>query len=126
MLVPSPTRGEGTKPARPLESAMLNRRQFLKSTPLIALSATAPGFVARTARAAEGSRKDTVLIVLEMTGGNDGLNMAAPYADDLYHKARPTLRLTKEQVVKVDDHIGLNPGLRPLQQMLGNGTVAGV
>ena len=92
---------------------MFDRRQFLarslKTSSLVALGATAPGFVARTARAAAPG-KDTVLVVLEMTGGNDGLNTVVPYADDLYHKARPTLRFTKEQVVKVDDHVGLHPG----------------
>jgi uncharacterized protein (DUF1501 family) len=106
---------------------MLDRREFLartlKGSSLIALATTAPGFILRTARAAEGG-KDTVLVVLEMTGGNDGLNTVIPYADDLYHKARPTLRLAKEQVVKVDDHIGLNPGLRPLERLLREGQVA--
>src|SRR5204863_2253155 len=100
----------------PLESAMLDRRQFLKSSSLIALSATAPGFIARTARAAAAG-KETVLVVLEMTGGNDGLNTVVPYGDDLYHKARPSLRLTKDRLVRVDDHIGLNPGLRALQPL---------
>jgi uncharacterized protein (DUF1501 family) len=103
---------------------MLSRRQFLARTPLVALAATAPEFVARTARAADTEGKDTVLVVLEMTGGNDGLNTVIPYDDDLYHKARPTLRLTKQQVVRVDDRIGLNPGLRPLERYLNQGQVA--
>lgn len=102
---------------------MFDRRRFLKTSPLVALATTAPGFVTRTARAAV-SGKDTVLVILEMTGGNDGLNTVVPYADDLYHKARPTLRLTKAQVVRVDDHIGLNPGLRPLDRLIQQGQVA--
>jgi uncharacterized protein (DUF1501 family) len=106
---------------------MLDRRAFLarslKSSSLVALAATAPGFIVRTARAAPAG-KDTVLVVLELTGGNDGLNTVVPYADDLYHKARPTLRLAREQVVRVDDHIGLNPGLRPLEPLLRDGQVA--
>jgi uncharacterized protein (DUF1501 family) len=110
---------------------MLTRRQLLsegvKASPLVALAAAAPGFVARTALAAQTppkADKDTVLVVLEMTGGNDGLNTVVPYADDLYHKARPTLRFTKQQVVKVDDHVGLHPGLRPLERLLNQGHVA--
>jgi uncharacterized protein (DUF1501 family) len=59
-----------------------------------------------------------------MTGGNDGLNTVIPYGDDLYHKARPTLRYTKNQVVKVDDLIGLNPGLAQLGGLLGMGQLA--
>src|SRR5205085_7834758 len=106
---------------------MLNRRDFLTRTlqgsSLFALSSLVPGFLANTARAAEAG-KDTILVVIEMTGGNDGLNTVVPYADDLYHKARPTLRLSREQVVRVDDHIGLNPGLRPLERLLREGQVA--
>ncbi len=106
---------------------MLNRREFLtrtlKGSSLLALGSVVPGFLANTALAAEAG-KDTVLVVIEMTGGNDGLNTVIPYADDLYHKARPTLRFTKEQVVRVDDHIGLHPAMRSLQQLLSKGQLA--
>jgi uncharacterized protein (DUF1501 family) len=102
---------------------MLDRRQFLKNSSLIALSATAPGFIARTARAAAAG-KESVLVVLEMTGGNDGLNTVVPFGDDLYHKARPTIRLTKDRLVRVDDDIGLNPGLRAWERLLWDGQVA--
>src|SRR5260370_2957891 len=98
---------------------MFTRRQFLphtlKGSSLVALSAVIPQFVARTALAAEPG-KDNVLVVIEMTGGNDGLNTVIPYADDLYHKARPTLRQTKDIVMRLDDHVGLHTrmqGLRP-------------
>jgi uncharacterized protein (DUF1501 family) len=103
---------------------MFTRRQFLTRTlqgsSLLALGSVVPQFVANTARAADGS-KDTVLVVIEMNGGNDGLNTVIPYADDLYHKYRPTLRYNKDQVVKVNDHIGLNPGLRSFDQLLKKG-----
>jgi uncharacterized protein (DUF1501 family) len=101
--------------------SMLTRRQFLtntlRSSSLLALGSVVPGFLANTARAAEAG-KDTVLVVVELTGGNDGLNTVIPYADDLYHKARPTLRFTKQQVVKVDDHIGLHPAMSSLNPLL--------
>src|SRR5438552_12633161 len=100
---------------------MPTRRQFLtgmlKGSSLLALGSVVPQFVANTARAAQ-TGKDTVLVVIEMSGGNDGLNTVIPHEDDLYHKYRPTLRYTKQQVVPVDDHIGLNPGMRSLQQMI--------
>jgi uncharacterized protein (DUF1501 family) len=89
----------------------------------VALSALVPGFVAGAARAARAG-KDRVLVVLEMTGGNDGLNTVIPYADDLYHKARPTLRYDRNQVVRVDDHIGLNPGMRSFGDLLQKGRLA--
>ena len=74
---------------------MFNRRQFLTRTlqgsSLLAMGTVVPQFVSRTAQAAAPG-KDNILVVLEMTGGNDGLNTVIPYADDLYHKARPTLQ----------------------------------
>ena len=106
---------------------MLHRREFLsntlKASSLVALSSVVPGFIAETACAAEAG-KDTVLVIVEMNGGNDGLNTVIPYADDLYHKARPTLRFTKDQVVRIDDHIGLHPAMRNLGRLHQQGQLA--
>jgi uncharacterized protein (DUF1501 family) len=106
---------------------MLSRRQFLSRTlqgsSLLALGSTVPGFLANTAFAAEAG-KDTVLVVIELTGGNDGLNTVIPHADDLYHKARPTLHFTKDQVVKVSDQIGLHPALGQLNSLIQNNQLA--
>ncbi|MFN4261689.1 MAG: DUF1501 domain-containing protein [Gemmataceae bacterium] len=106
---------------------MLNRRQFLsrslKASSLVALAPAVPQFLLNTAAAAEPGR-DNILVVIELTGGNDGLNTVIPYGDDLYHKYRPTLRYTKDQVVKIDDYLGLHPALRPLEFLLGNGQLA--
>jgi uncharacterized protein (DUF1501 family) len=106
---------------------MLTRRQFLnrslQGTSLLAVGTVVPQFLANTAWAAQPG-KDTVLVVIELSGGNDGLNTVIPYADDLYHKARKTLRHTKEQVVRVDDHIGLNSGMASFRQLLDKGQLA--
>ena len=82
-----------------------------------------PQFVARTAQAAAPG-KDNILVVLEMTGGNDGLNTVIPYADDLYHKARPTLRQTKDVVIRLDDHVGLHSGMQGFRPMWEQGQLA--
>src|SRR5215831_19444065 len=106
---------------------MLTRRGFLertlKGSTIVALGPMVPGFLASAARAAEPG-KDTVLVVVEMTGGNDGLNTVVPYSDDLYHAARPTIRLQEGQVVRVDDRIGLNPGMRAFEKLLSDGALA--
>ncbi len=106
---------------------MLTRRQFLerslKTSSLVALSGLVPAFVTATARAAKPG-KDTVLVVIEMTGGNDGLNTVIPFRDDLYQKARPTLRYAKDQVVKVNDDVGINPSMRSLEPLLQKGQLA--
>jgi uncharacterized protein (DUF1501 family) len=106
---------------------MFNRRQFLthtlKGSSLVALNAMVPQFVSRTAQAAAPG-KDNILVVLEMTGGNDGLNTVIPYADDLYHKARPTLRRTKDAVIRMDDHVGLHSGMQGLRTLWEQGQLA--
>jgi uncharacterized protein (DUF1501 family) len=106
---------------------MLTRRQFLTDTlrgsSLVALSSLVPHFVARTAQAAAPG-KDQVLVVLEMTGGNDGLNTVIPYADDLYHKARPTLGQTKDVVIRLDDHVGLHSGMQGFRSLWEQGHLA--
>jgi len=101
---------------------MFTRRDFLstalKGSSLLAAGSVVPGFVYNTALAADAG-KDTVLVIVELTGGNDGLHTVIPHQDDLYHKARPTLHFTKEQVVKVTDEIGIHPSLRPLERFIG-------
>src|SRR5881227_3673380 len=108
-------------------SAMLTRRQFLTRTlrdsSLVALGCAVPQFIARTAEAAAPG-KDNILVVLELTGGNDGINTVVPYADDLYHKARPTIRQTRETVIRLDDHVGLHPALAALRPMWDAGQLA--
>ena len=106
---------------------MLSRRQFLtrslQGASLLTLSSVVPQFIARTARAAEVG-KDNILVVVEMNGGNDGLNTVIPYADDLYPKFRSTLLQTKNEVVKINDHIGLNSGMRSFDRLLQRGELA--
>ena len=111
---------------------MFTRRQFLTRTlqgsSLLALGSVVPQFVARTAQAATPG-KDNILVVIEMTGGNDGLNTVIPYAHPLYHKYRPTLHQTKDVVVRLDEHVGLHSsmqGLRPLWEQGQLAVVQGV
>ncbi len=106
---------------------MFTRRQFLTRTlrgaSLVALGSVVPQFVARTARAAAPG-KDNILVVVELTGGNDGLDTVIPYADDLYHNLRPTLRRTKDQVIRLDDQVGLHSGMQGLRPLWERGQLA--
>jgi uncharacterized protein (DUF1501 family) len=101
----------------------MNRRSFLRTSSLLAVGTAVPEFVARTARAAEPG-KERVLVILELTGGNDGLNTVIPYRDDLYYRNRPTLGIKKDRVLKVDDHVGLHPRLEGLHQLHKDGQLA--
>jgi uncharacterized protein (DUF1501 family) len=102
---------------------MHSRRDFLARTlggsSLLAVGSIVPEFLASTALAADKAEKgkDTVLVVIELTGGNDGLNTVAPYGDDLYHKARPTLAFTKKEVQRIDDYCGLHPRMNDMKRL---------
>ncbi|HTU20747.1 MAG TPA: DUF1501 domain-containing protein [Gemmataceae bacterium] len=106
---------------------MFSRRQFLtrslQGSSLLAFGSMVPEFIANTAQAAEKG-KDTILVVIEMSGGNDGLNTVIPYGDDLYHKYRPTLGYQKDKVVRLNDHLGLNPGMNGFRQLWSQGQLA--
>ncbi len=101
---------------------MTTRRQFIQQTlgssALVSLSASVPrvllGASARTA-VAPG---ENILVVIQLTGGNDGLNTVVPYGDDEYYKNRFTLAIGKGQVSKIDDHIGFHPALRGFAELL--------
>src|SRR5215217_6455215 len=94
-----------------------NRRDFLRfslsGSSLIALSGTIPNFVGRTAAQAPGAERagarDTILVVVQLTGGNDGLNTVVPYNDPAYARLRPTLRL--QNTLRLDDRFGLHPAM---------------
>src|SRR5207245_3986459 len=60
----------------------------------------------------------TILVVVQLTGGNDGLNTVIPYKDDLYPSYRPTIKVPADQVKKVNDAIGLHPSLDGLAGLL--------
>jgi len=91
------------------------RREFLstglKGVGLLATSAFVPTFITRTAAATGAARDSSILVVVQLSGGNDGLNTVVPFANDLYAKARPTLHLTGKETLKLDDSLGLHPSL---------------
>jgi uncharacterized protein (DUF1501 family) len=74
-------------------------------------------------------KDDTILVVLQLAGGNDGLNTLVPYADDAYHQARPRIAKNAKEILKLDDHFALNgslPFLNSLYQEGDLGIVQGV
>ncbi|MCC6353592.1 MAG: DUF1501 domain-containing protein [Verrucomicrobiae bacterium] len=104
------------------------RRQFLRSalgaSTLVTLAPFAPPLLCRTALAA-GSRRpgddQTALVVIQLSGGNDGLNCVVPYADDTYARLRTTLRLTASEVHRIDDYLGFHPEMGQCHRLFQDG-----
>src|SRR5437763_13530234 len=103
---------------------MMTRRDFLRSSSLLALAPAVPGFLAQTARAAQPQADSRVLVVIQLDGGNDGINTVVPFKDDGYAKHRRRLRLPTEQLVRINDSLGLHPDLKPLAGLYDAGQLA--
>ncbi len=104
-----------------------SRRDFLKSmvgaSSFLSLAPIVPAFLQRAAMAAEPSAHDgdSVLVVLQLSGGNDGLNTVVPFDDDAYGRNRNTLRLTKKDVIQLDSQFGFHPQLTGFKRLLDEG-----
>ena len=66
-------------------------------------------------------KDDTILVVLQLAGGNDGLNTLVPYADDTYQKLRPRLAKKEKQIISLSDYVGLNASMPFLGSMFNEG-----
>jgi uncharacterized protein (DUF1501 family) len=78
-------------------------------------------FAAAQAAAAPPGR---ILVVLELSGGNDGLNTVVPHADDLYYKLRPRIAIKPQRVLRIDDRHGFNPGMAGFERLYKDGQLA--
>ena len=115
----------------------MTRREFIrKGLTMVAVGATAPSFITRTALAMSnpwdvaqvtsrpGVPDDHVLVVVQMGGGNDGLNTVVPFSNDAYYRARPNLAVPQKDVIRVTDDLGLHPSLVKLKELYDKGAVA--
>jgi uncharacterized protein (DUF1501 family) len=100
------------------------RRDFLRTSALVALAPAVPAFLARSARAAPSDRDGRVLVVVQLSGGNDGINTVVPYADEEYPRLRKHLRLPAAEIKKLNDHVGLHPELGDFARLLQDGRLA--
>ena len=103
------------------------RRDFLKgalsTSTLLSLGPAVPEFLVRSAMAsASGPRdRDTVLVVVQLSGGNDGLNTVVPYEDDEYARNRPTLRLPSKELHRIDASLGFHPRMGAFMRLYKEG-----
>ncbi len=109
----------------------LSRRDVLRSSGVLAIGLMAPPWLAAVAkadvvRAARGEKvdPDTVLVVIQFSGGNDGLNTVIPHGLEAYYKARPTLGIPKEKTLDLGSGMGFHPSMTGLHGLFKQGKVA--
>jgi uncharacterized protein (DUF1501 family) len=104
----------------------LSRREMLTGMAgLGALSMVPPAFAqAAQAAAAQAAANGKVLVILELSGGNDGLNTVVPHGDDAYYRQRPNIGIPKNELRVIDDHFGFNPGMAGFERLYKDGKMA--
>ena len=111
----------------------LDRREVLRQgLGGLGVSAGLPLVFKRAVQAMETDRKppsanahqEKILVVVELDGGNDGLNTVVPYGDDAYYRERPKIAIPAEQVLRIDDHFGFHPSLGGFDRLYKDGRFA--
>lgn len=110
-------------------SQRLTRRDFLREgVTFIAVGVAAPAWLSALASADDRLRQkgkrlpnDRVLVVVQLSGGNDGLNTVIPYTEAQYRRLRPTLAVSEEQIVAMDERIGLHPSFGKVKGLVDAG-----
>jgi uncharacterized protein (DUF1501 family) len=107
---------------------MTTRRSFLKTSfgtsAVVSLGTTAPGFLLRACGGDANPAGENILVVIQLSGGNDGLNTVAPFREEAYRRARPGLAVRAEDALKIDDSLGFHPAAQGLSDLLENNCLA--
>jgi uncharacterized protein (DUF1501 family) len=107
---------------------MISRRAFLRASvetsTLVALTPVVPDFLAQTARAAQPARDSRTLVVIQLDGGNDGINTIVPFGDEGYARHRTTLRLPAARLLRITNQVGLHPAMGDAARLLESGRLA--
>ncbi len=112
---------------------LLTRREFIRRSVIIAsVAGTIPSFLHRTVwaldnplqEAAVVSDSDPILVVIQLSGGNDGLNTIIPFTNDIYYRSRPKIAVPPKDVIRINDSLGFHPRLSKFKHLFDNGKMA--
>ena len=99
----------------------MERRKFLKQNVLASSLFFVPSFVKAFENAIKGSLGFKKLVIVQLSGGNDGLNTIIPYTNDVYYESRPNIAIAKNDCIKITDEFGINKNLAPLKNLYDKG-----
>ncbi len=83
-----------------------------------------PKFLSAFEYAAAVPQTGRALVIIQLSGGNDGLNMFVPFRSDIYYKVRPTLAVKENNLIRMDDEMAFNAAIKPLQPLYDQGYLA--
>jgi uncharacterized protein (DUF1501 family) len=102
----------------------ISRRKFIGASALASASILLPGFIRSAGLQLTQKFNGKRLVIIQLSGGNDGLNTLIPFEDDLYYRLRPSLSLSADEIIKINDLAAWNKALLPFHQLLENGELA--
>ena len=103
---------------------VIKRKEFIQIGSLATASLLVPKFLKAFESKSMVLPGNKVVVILQLSGGNDGLNTVIPYRNDLYYKARPKLGIAKDKVLTLTDEVGLNPALKGLKELYDDGSLS--
>lgn len=107
---------------------MTSRREFIQKSALATVGTMLipnflKGFEQQAFAFQQAKSQGKILIMVQLSGGNDGLNTVIPYQNDIYYQERPTIGIKSDKVLKLNDEIGLNPALESIRGLYDNGSM---
>ncbi|MEZ4797072.1 MAG: DUF1501 domain-containing protein [Flavobacteriaceae bacterium] len=102
----------------------MKRREFIKQTSLASSLAFVPSFVNAFDDILLNDLNHKRLVIIQLDGGNDGLNTIVPFRNDIYYKNRPSLAVKGNDIIKATDDIGFHTSLKPLKRLFDKGYVS--
>ena len=102
----------------------IKRKKFIQIGSLATASLMVPKFLKAFESPARVMPGNKVVVVLQLSGGNDGLNTVIPYRDDLYYKARPRLGILRDKALSLTDETGLHPALTAFKELYDDGSLS--
>jgi uncharacterized protein (DUF1501 family) len=103
---------------------LINRRKFLTLGSLATGTTMLPKFLKAFEGPVQSMNNQKVLVVLQLSGGNDGLNTVIPVRNDIYYKERPGLSISREKSLSLNDEAGLHPSLTHLKALYDEGSLS--
>jgi uncharacterized protein (DUF1501 family) len=102
---------------------LIKRREFLQVGSLATASFMVPKFLKAFERGATVPAGNKVVVILQLSGGNDGLNTVIPVRNDIYYRSRPRLGIVKDKALSLTDEVGLHPALSSFKAAYDDGSL---